>query len=192
MACNLAIYCIWSSPKRSVFHTDQFNLLVSIWVCCFRLATALFQRKPSKKRKKRWEDEHRKPYIAKGVHTSWTPSPSSRAALGGARSLRASSPFGVYREKYTREWHARGDATTGDGGEKGELATRPGLERSLINLYFHPGNPGTLQNLKTVTTNVQQIRKLITACQVLNRDVFAIVPVSHQAILISIVDVASV
>ena len=76
-----------------------------------------------------------KPYIAKGVHTSWTPSPSSRAALGGARSLRASSPFGVYREKYTHEWHARGDATTGDGGEKGELATRPGLERSLINLY---------------------------------------------------------
>ena len=80
----------------------------------------------------------------------------------------------------------------GGGGEKGELATRPGLERSLINLYFHPGNPGTLQSLKTVTTNVQQIRKLITACQVLNRDVFAIVPVSHQAILISIVDVASV
>ena len=91
-----------------------------------------------------------------------------------------------------RECHARGDATTGDGGEKGELATRPGLERSLINLYFHPGNPGTLQSVKTVTTNVQQIRKLITACQVLNRDVFVILPVSHQAILISIVDVASV
>ena len=28
-----------------------------------------------------------------------------------ARSLRASSPFGGYREKYTRERHARGDAT---------------------------------------------------------------------------------
>ena len=26
-------------------------------------------------------------------------------------SLRASSPFGGYREKYTRERHARGDAT---------------------------------------------------------------------------------
>ena len=26
-------------------------------------------------------------------------------------SKRASSPFGGYREKYTREWHARGDAT---------------------------------------------------------------------------------
>ena len=26
-------------------------------------------------------------------------------------SLRASSPFEGYREKYTREWHARGDAT---------------------------------------------------------------------------------
>ena len=25
-------------------------------------------------------------------------------------SLRASFPFGGYREKYTREWHARGDA----------------------------------------------------------------------------------
>ena len=28
-------------------------------------------------------------------------------------SLRASSPFGQYREKYTRERHARGDATAG-------------------------------------------------------------------------------
>ena len=43
---------------------------------CFRLATALFQRKPSKKRKKRREDEHRKLYIAKGVRRSWTRSPS--------------------------------------------------------------------------------------------------------------------
>ena len=30
-------------------------------------------------------------------------------------SLRASSPFGQYREKYTRERHARGDATAGGG-----------------------------------------------------------------------------
>ena len=35
------------------------------------------------------------------------------------RSLRASSPFGGYREKYTRERHARGDATAGGGEEKG-------------------------------------------------------------------------
>ena len=28
-----------------------------------------------------------------------------------AFSLRASSPFGGYCEKYTREWHAKGDAT---------------------------------------------------------------------------------
>ena len=34
-------------------------------------------------------------------------------------SLRASSPFGGYREKYTRERHARGDATAGGGEEKG-------------------------------------------------------------------------
>ena len=30
-------------------------------------------------------------------------------------SLRASSPFGGYREKYTRERHARGDATAPRG-----------------------------------------------------------------------------
>ena len=30
-------------------------------------------------------------------------------------SLRASSPFGGYREKYTRERHARGDATAPHG-----------------------------------------------------------------------------
>ena len=38
-------------------------------------------------------------------------------------SLQASSPFGGYHEKYMREWHATGDAATGGGGEKGELAT---------------------------------------------------------------------
>ena len=31
-------------------------------------------------------------------------------------SLRASSPFGGYREQYTRERHARRDATAGGGG----------------------------------------------------------------------------
>ena len=40
-------------------------------------------------------------------------------------SLRASSPFGGYREKYTRERHARGDATAGGGEEKGPLAASP-------------------------------------------------------------------
>ena len=38
---------------------------------------------------------------------------------GAGGSLRASSPFGGYREKYTRERHARGDATAGGGEEKG-------------------------------------------------------------------------
>ena len=40
------------------------------------------------------------------------------------------------------------------------------LQRSLINFHFHPGNPGTLQSVKTVTANVPQIRKVTTACQV--------------------------
>ena len=37
-------------------------------------------------------------------------------------SLRANSLFGGYREKWTRERHAKRDAKAGDGGEKGELA----------------------------------------------------------------------
>ena len=39
---------------------------------------------------------------------------NSNCTLGQIRywsTLRASSPFGGYREKYTRERHARGDAT---------------------------------------------------------------------------------
>ena len=42
-------------------------------------------------------------------------------------SLRASSPFGRYHEKYTRERHARGDATAG-GGHSHVLSA---LERDL-------------------------------------------------------------
>ena len=41
---------------------------------------------------------------------------------GAGGSLRASSPFGGYREKYTRERHARGDATAGAGKRKEEQA----------------------------------------------------------------------
>ena len=41
-------------------------------------------------------------------------------------SLRASSPFGGYREKYTRERHARGDATAP------RLATRGFAARSRV------------------------------------------------------------
>ena len=40
------------------------------------------------------------------------------------------------------------------------------LQRSLINFHFHPGNPGTLQSVKTVSANVPQIRKVTAACQV--------------------------
>ena len=32
--------------------------------------------------------------------------------------------------------------------------------------HFHPGNPETLQSVKTVTANVPQIKKVTTACQV--------------------------
>ena len=45
-------------------------------------------------------------------------------------SLRASSPFGQYREKYTRERHARGDATAG-GSFRRPLAASP-LARSRV------------------------------------------------------------
>jgi len=38
-------------------------------------------------------------------------------------SLRANSLFGGYREKWTRERHAKGDAKAGNREEKGELAT---------------------------------------------------------------------
>ena len=43
----------------------------------------------------------------------------------GNYSLRASSSFGGYREKYTRERHARGDATAGGGEEKGRALLSP-------------------------------------------------------------------
>ena len=50
-------------------------------------------------------------------------------------SLRASSPFGGYREKYTRERRR-------DCGGRGR--ERESLQPSLIKFHSHPGNPGTL------------------------------------------------
>ena len=50
---------------------------------------------------------------------------------GAGGSLRASSPFGGYREKYTRERHVRGDATAGGGEEKGR-ASSPFAARSRV------------------------------------------------------------
>ena len=47
-----------------------------------------------------------------------------------------------------------------EGPKKGELAT------ISHKFHFHPGNPGTLQSVKTVTANVPQIRKVKTACQI--------------------------
>ena len=43
--------------------------------------------------------------------------------------------FGGYHEKYTRERHARGDATEGAGKRKGELAT------VSHKISFPPGKP---------------------------------------------------
>ena len=39
-------------------------------------------------------------------------------------SLRASSPFGGYREKYTRERHARGDATVAASPDRSRVLAR--------------------------------------------------------------------
>ena len=59
-------------------------------------------------------------------------------------SLRASSPFGGYCEKYTRERHARGDATAGPSrlrrslarslAQIGELARRLRAMQPLLNI----------------------------------------------------------
>ena len=46
----------------------------------------------------------------------------SKRLRGGFSSLRASSLFGGYREKWTHERHARGDAKAGSGERK---ASRP-------------------------------------------------------------------
>ena len=45
-------------------------------------------------------------------------------------SLQATPLFGGYREKWTRERHARGDAKAGDGGEK--VAPRGFAAGSLV------------------------------------------------------------
>ena len=49
-------------------------------------------------------------------------------------SLRASSPFGGYREKYTRERHARGDATAprGFAARSRVLARLPSLPGHVV------------------------------------------------------------
>ena len=62
-------------------------------------------------------------------------------------SLRANSPFGGYLEKYTRERHARGDATAGSGGEKGELAP------IFDEFSFPPRRPQVTEKRKPVTGN---------------------------------------
>ena len=43
----------------------------------------------------------------------------TRTKVGAYRSLRASSPFGGYHEKWTRERHARRDAKASGGGGGG-------------------------------------------------------------------------
>ena len=69
-------------------------------------------------------------------------------------SLRASSPIWASEASLARE----NTRARGRGKES--------FQRSLISFHFHPGNPGTLQRVKTVTANMPQIRKVTTACQV--------------------------
>ena len=60
-----------------------------------------------------------------------SPHPSALFSLFSLNpySLRASFPFGGYREKYTREWHARGNTRAGGGGEE---ASRGFVVRSRV------------------------------------------------------------
>ena len=84
-------------------------------------------------------------------------------------SLQSSSPFGGYREKYTRERHARGDAKAGGGGEKGELATithKFSYNNCYFNLHFHPRKPRDNSKSENCHRNQPQIRNVTTACQV--------------------------
>ena len=67
-------------------------------------------------------------------------------------SLRASSPIWANEASLAR--------TCERGPRKGELAT------ISHKLSFPPRKPRTPQNVKTVTANVAQIRKVTTACQV--------------------------
>ena len=68
-------------------------------------------------------------------------------------SLRASSPIWANEASLAR--------TCERGPRKGELATMISHK-----LSFPPRKPRTPQNVKTVTANVAQIRKVTTACQV--------------------------
>ena len=50
----------------------------------------------------------------------------TRTKVGAYRSLRASSPFGGYHEKWTHERHARRDAkASGGGGGEGRVYKLP-------------------------------------------------------------------
>ena len=59
-------------------------------------------------------------------------------------SLLASTPLGG---KYMHE------CTRGKTKQRGAGERKESLQRSLMNFHFHPGNPETLQSVKTVTTS---------------------------------------
>ena len=61
-------------------------------------------------------------------------------------SLQPASKHSTWGKVHARV-HARKDETAGGGGEKRELAT------ISHEFSFHPGNPETLQSVKTVTTS---------------------------------------
>ena len=75
--------------------------------------------------RERWEEERAYLPPPPSPHPSALSSPLSLNPY----SLRVSSPFGGYRKKHTREWHARRDATKGNGGE---IASRGFVVRSRV------------------------------------------------------------
>ena len=55
--------------------------------------------------------------------------------------------------------------TRGKTSQRGAGKREESLQRSLINFHFHPGNPETLQSVKTATTGAPKISKLTVAVQ---------------------------
>ena len=80
----------------------------------------------------------------------------SQSLIASRYSLLASTPLGG---KYMHE------CTRGKTRQRGVGERKQSLQRSLINFHFHPGNPETLQSVKTGTTSAPQISKVTIALQ---------------------------
>ena len=57
------------------------------------------------------------------------------------------------------------ECTRGKTRQRGAGERKESLQRSLINFHFYPGNPETLQSVKTATTSAPQISKVTIAVQ---------------------------